>query len=518
MAVREDHIRDKLADQLALIEDRLSPIRTNYPLPNSEGTSGRVDILARDRYGVFVVVELKRSNKTAREALHEIMKYTELLQRELGVDRSEIRAVIISTHWDELLVPFGHLKRGWSTELRGYQLTLKEDGITPLTATQVTPLNELPERGVTPVHLIIYPRGSVGVATLWRQSIARLREVAADDVVGIVLEHPQHGPLLYLVIGRMVRDDPRTIRLDNLVELVPDNTIEAPEGCALEYRALCYMTSRYDYSQVEIALGNPEKFTGLRLNANCKVQGILRAGIFSLQHEIYTDEVLIGRIVDHIGQSQVRFASSSRPTNHPHWAQFKVNVSNCLRSTADWRDTLIAWIDDMANAFPDKGISCQLYNPSDLMGSLVFGWPDRLDPFLPAIQAKLEVPAPRGKMVRGGLVCTGERLSSFYEAIYSVYPEPLDWVVARNLSVAWEADLELLAALNLRYALFEFSDEHMPMLLELRDGQLARKPSEEPSEYAWPSARPLPQFLSDHASEISSVVDYFRDSCRISQS
>src|ERR1022692_2544483 len=68
MTVREDHIRDKLAAELALIEDHLSLIRTNYPLPNSEGASGRIDILARDRHGVLVVVELKRSNKTAREA------------------------------------------------------------------------------------------------------------------------------------------------------------------------------------------------------------------------------------------------------------------------------------------------------------------------------------------------------------------------------------------------------------------------------------------------------------------
>lgn len=91
MAIREDHIRDKLAGQLTLIEDELSLIAINYPLPNSEGTSGFIDILARDRHGVFVVLELKRSDKTSREALHEVMKYTELLQREKGVDKTEIR-------------------------------------------------------------------------------------------------------------------------------------------------------------------------------------------------------------------------------------------------------------------------------------------------------------------------------------------------------------------------------------------------------------------------------------------
>jgi RecB family endonuclease NucS len=78
MAMREDHIRDKLAGRLALIEDELCLIGLNYPLSNSEGTRGFIDIFARDHDGVLVVVELKRSNKTSREALHEVAKYTEL--------------------------------------------------------------------------------------------------------------------------------------------------------------------------------------------------------------------------------------------------------------------------------------------------------------------------------------------------------------------------------------------------------------------------------------------------------
>lgn len=318
MVIREDHIRDKLAGQLALIEDELSLIGVNYPLPNSEGTRGFIDIFARDHDGVLVVVELKRSDKTSREALHEVVKYTELLQRERGIDKSEIRAVIVSTHWEELRVPFSHLKHGWDVELRGYLLTLDEDNVTPLTAVEVIPLTELPDRGVTPVHLVLYRRGAAKVGTLWQESIASLKEVGADDVLGIVLEHPRHGEFLYLVIGRMVSADPRTMLLDELAEEIPDNSIEAPEGCVLEYRALYYMTKRYDYDEVEIDVGYPEKFKSLRINAQCKVKRILRAGMFARQEDIYSDELLEGRIVDRIGQSPIRFAGSSRPANRRH--------------------------------------------------------------------------------------------------------------------------------------------------------------------------------------------------------
>jgi hypothetical protein len=519
MAIREDHIRDKLSGQLALIEDELSLIDVNYPLPNSEGTRGFIDILARDCHGVFVVVELKRSNKTSREALHEVMKYTELLQREIGVNKSEIRAVIVSTHWEELRVPFSHLKRGWTVELRGYHLTLNEDGITPVTASEVMPLAELPERGVTPIHLILYRRGTSDIDTLWQKSTATLNEVGADDALGIVLEHPEHGSFLYLVIGRMVPADPRTMLLDKLAEEIPDDTVEAPEGYALEYRALCYMTERYNYETLHIEIANPEKFKGLRVNANCKVKGILRAGIFALQKDIYPDELLLGRIIDEIGQSPVRFAASSRPANHRHWMQFKSNIATSLRSTADWRDTLDAWIDDTAKTDPDKSVICRVYNLSDLMASFVFGWPDRIGSFLPSIQAIVDAPRPARRLVRGTLVWTGTDAGSIFEAIYSVYPEPVEWAAARLLGVAWEYDLKLLARLKLRYALFEWSNTFPTgTLLELHDGRLERKRPEgrEHGTAVWGSARPLPQFLADHAEEITSVVDYFRASCHIS--
>lgn len=422
MVIREDHIRDKLADQLALIEDELSLIDVNYSLPNSEGTRGFIDILARDRHGVFVVVELKRSNKTSREALHEVMKYTELLQREMGVDKSEIRAVIVSTHWEELRVPFSHLKRGWTVELRGYLLTLDEDDITPLTAHEVTPLAELPERGVTPIHLIMYRRETTGIDVLWQKSVTSLYEVGADDVLGIVLEHPTHGSFLYLVIGRMVASDPRTMLLDKLAGEIPDNTIEAPDGYALEYRALCYITERYDYETVEIEMAYPEKFKSLRVNANCEVKRILRAGVFARQKDIYPDELLLGRIVDKLNQSQVRFSGSSRPANQRHWIQFKTNIASCLQSTVDWRDTLAAWIDDTAKTAPDRSVVCQVYNLSDLMASFVFGWPDRIGSFLPSIQASVEGSAPEGRLLRGTLVWTGAHVESIFEAFYFCLP------------------------------------------------------------------------------------------------
>jgi RecB family endonuclease NucS len=81
----ESLIRDAIAARPTLIEAGPSLVESNYHLPNSEGTRGYVDVLARDQHGAFVVIEVKRSDSTAREAIHEVLKYCELLRASRGL-------------------------------------------------------------------------------------------------------------------------------------------------------------------------------------------------------------------------------------------------------------------------------------------------------------------------------------------------------------------------------------------------------------------------------------------------
>ncbi|EGO9011334.1 DUF91 domain-containing protein, partial [Enterococcus faecalis] len=72
----ESHIRDYLAENLNFLSDELSLIGKEYLLPNNDGTKGYVDLLAKDKQGNYVIIEIKRSNQAARQALHEIFKYS----------------------------------------------------------------------------------------------------------------------------------------------------------------------------------------------------------------------------------------------------------------------------------------------------------------------------------------------------------------------------------------------------------------------------------------------------------
>jgi RecB family endonuclease NucS len=77
--------------------------------PSDIGTRSFIDILARDDRERWVLIELKRSNAAAREAIHEIFKYTETVKKHLGARDDELRAIIVSTEWKELLIPFSRL-------------------------------------------------------------------------------------------------------------------------------------------------------------------------------------------------------------------------------------------------------------------------------------------------------------------------------------------------------------------------------------------------------------------------
>src|SRR5699024_2191244 len=98
----EKLIRDHLAANLEILEPehRLSLVATEFHISNPQGADGFIDVLAKDAYETWVVIELNRSDSSARQALHEIAKYTELLRREKSLPKDRVRSIIVSTSWN----------------------------------------------------------------------------------------------------------------------------------------------------------------------------------------------------------------------------------------------------------------------------------------------------------------------------------------------------------------------------------------------------------------------------------
>ena len=104
--IPEAEIRDFLAKNPEIIERGMAVVKAEEFLPNDQGARGFVDLFCRDKSGKYVIVEIKRSDASSREAITELYKYTSLLKKKYLLNNTEIRLIVSSTHWHELLTPY----------------------------------------------------------------------------------------------------------------------------------------------------------------------------------------------------------------------------------------------------------------------------------------------------------------------------------------------------------------------------------------------------------------------------
>src|SRR2546430_7891972 len=119
----EETIRDYLASDLSFVFSDLHLVGKEFKLTHAK-VKGYIDILARDDDNNYVIIEIKRSDKAARETFNEIFKYIQLLKREHRVKDSEIRVILLSSEWKSLLFPFSEECRKRAYYMEGIEITL----------------------------------------------------------------------------------------------------------------------------------------------------------------------------------------------------------------------------------------------------------------------------------------------------------------------------------------------------------------------------------------------------------
>lgn len=123
----EAEIRDLIASRLDRIDNKISLVNTEHEIRLPDGRVSRVDILAKDHFGCFTIIEIKKSDQTARSALQQLFKYASFLKRKNRLRVDQIRCVIAATHWNELNAPFSEFKHFAEYDTRGFKITLLGD-------------------------------------------------------------------------------------------------------------------------------------------------------------------------------------------------------------------------------------------------------------------------------------------------------------------------------------------------------------------------------------------------------
>ena len=122
--MKESDIRDLVAQNLNQIDHKLRLVSKEHRICLRDGQTAVIDILAKDVFGYYTVIEIKKSNKSARTTVQQLFKYAHFLKKHNRLRHDQIRCVALSTEWDELRAPFGEYKHFCSYESHGYLLTV----------------------------------------------------------------------------------------------------------------------------------------------------------------------------------------------------------------------------------------------------------------------------------------------------------------------------------------------------------------------------------------------------------
>jgi hypothetical protein len=455
----EAWLRGELSKRLELLEPGLTLRSVEYRLPNRQGASGSIDILATDRYSANVIIELKKSNQTARQALHELHKYVALIKYDHGLRDSQIRCMLVSTEWHELLVPFSEFSRTVPWTIDGYRLYLTDAGI-PDYVEKVVPVAAPAELQLCPEHSIYFFREQ----TCRDEALPVLLKLLGDhnlpEYLLLKLDIKQRRVegtcdfALYLIVPEFEPDERRRAR-EWLGQTHWANDLDEQVRYLEEQLVILEATDSFSRLRDEFEIGYPEKLATMCMTWD--VTALIRGGPRLEPRAVFSDEYLLRWAKGLEGRNAFHFDMVATPSRRLSWMESKESAGYCLTGNEAWRTLIQAYFDDIERHHPDATVTAKIYNPCNLMMGLYrlakLGVGDSL-PSAEIIVSRSDGSAVR--IVLGAMVWNGKRVTDVAEVLPDDIPTLYDLYFASALDGGtWAAEEHLIAQHGLSYALVE---------------------------------------------------------------
>lgn len=402
--MNESDIRDLLVDQLDCLEPNLRYLEKEQYIPGAIATRSFIDILARDSADHLVIIELKRSDSAAREAIHEVLKYVEAVKSHLAVRDDEIRTMIVSTEWTELLLPFSRFCSDTTLDVTGLLLDasdpsrLASETVSPLPITAGRAFSEWHElnlytdtanlqRGVETyersneikglhdyVLVILEPPASHHEL---EQSVTRValadiqsrsgEEPNYDDIEATVQALPQFKHMIYFVPCLL----PKEAYIDALKRLDGDDADEVIEYAEEieESEALCMLHEAFfdvkprPFREL-IEIGYAAKFkTKLLDDEGWSITEIKRYGSIA-RSPLLTDETIVSEICGDTGSSHQHYKRRISTAVKSELATARSEIAECLSDNPAWKANILAHLQEIENDYPGTDLEVYVFSPS----------------------------------------------------------------------------------------------------------------------------------------------------------
>jgi len=444
----ESQLRDMLAENLWAIEPGLQLLNTEQWLRNSHGAAGSMDLFAQDRHDLYVVIEVKRSRSTAREAVGEVTKYTRLLTQEHGIPRSKIRIAVVTMtadEWHELLVPFSDFAQVQSIDVRGYSLVFDAAGEIA-GADQVELLRSPAEQRITPIHYQYFFLSPEEREAAWQQIRSIVGGLGIRNFVGVDVDctgDPEvAGPFsLYVAFGT----SPATGATAGQATQSRNDDCGEPSHTSypLECDALSELTKRVFYPGSESA--GPEKFTRIEMDPRWHVRQVRGTGVFE-RGGLRSDKEIRHSLAGEDGDPGLIFGSSANTKVASDWQRFRSVITRSSAANEELELLVTYQLDELERADEAFDVALSLNNQGDLMKSLTFGYPDQIADYEPRLYGLAGFNGTAAMEITGTLRWNGRRAADLVGTVRRVYPDPTAWMLGGG-------DSYLLDKLGLHYAL-----------------------------------------------------------------
>lgn len=476
---RESEIRDRLAKKLDLIDPNLELIETEFHIQNPLGTSGFIDILARDSvHQHLVVIELKRTNQAARQAIHELFKYTSLLRSEHGLAPTKVRAILVSVEWGELLVPFSSFVRTAAFTVDGYRLELTDSGEL-INVAKVQPVHENAVLELNPSRsLYLFDKKSNRDSAF--DSLTRaFTDSGFPDFVAFGLDYKGTNQRviypygIYVAASRLSEQERERMResddMDDIAEF-ENPWIYEDEATGNVWKQ--FNSTIYGDLLSDVECSYPEQLG--RILSDWVAEPLQRFGRWNQNVTLISDREVLQMLAGIEGASRHLFSAVASPRFEDSWAEFLRKCMQMLCLNPSWSQRLLPYLKRLEQQSSKSTVSVTIHCRDNIVGDVcgvaVYG-----DPIvLPWLEAVIEDPESSGiKLLLGQLRWSGSGPApdpiSFFDTSFDGFDE---FRFARHVG-DYSGEEAICNWLQLDYRIYEITlePETAPSVSEIIPGE-----------------------------------------------
>lgn len=501
--MKEAELRDIIADDIEVLGEGLVLLQKEQYIPNSLGTKGFIDLYAKDHKGNHVIIELKKSDASAREAIHEVFKYVEGVKSYLGVKDDEIRIIVASTDWKELLVPFSRFVCDAKWNVEGLQIKVSGSGRISTSPIGVLPITN--GRFIAPWHdMCWYLKEDAlhrGIQSMERACEAK----GIDDFIIMVIrldppdvskkeaemketimqmavlngveikkntELPVYEFVAYFAMQTLSKEKCLTIlsadqnQYDEAQEIILHVENEEEALCYL-HESVAAMKPSFDADFYEI--GYPAKINDFLESTEHSIQEIRRYGIFE-KNNLLTDATIISELFGEDGSTGQRLKRTVDVGNRIHMGSIRDEVKAVLAENDVWRNHVLRCLDEIESEFPTAKVDVSVYNPATGVFTVYLAaTKENGILYIPSYYLVVHAPKPV-RMYYGGLEDLGSSLT-FHEILDKYYDGSLGELL---MSMTWggrdDRDVDITEDLGCAYRTFRCDmQKEEPSFFALRD-------------------------------------------------